>query len=344
MGKVKDLTGQIFGNWKVLKRGESRLYTDGCKRTTWTCQCLKNPEYITDKVGVSLQKLTKPTCMGCVGCKDRDLTGRVFGRLTVLHVGMPVEDSSGRRYKTWTCECSCEKHTIKDIKEKELLYGSVKSCGCLKREVVKTVNKTHGKCYTPLYHIWMSMKARCYRESDCGYTNYGARGITICDEWKNDFLAFEEWSLQHGYKQGLSIDRIDNNGRYAPDNCRWVSSEVQANNKRNTRYLTVDGVTKPIAVWAKERNIPVERIRDRILKLGWSDKDAISKPSQKYGKQVYAVKGNEVLEFESCRKAAKFFDINHIRMSELCRKPGGGIYQGYHIYYVNQNNDNQRVV
>jgi hypothetical protein len=125
------------------------------------------------------------------------------------------------------------------------------------------------------------MKQRCLNENNIQYIDYGERGITICEEWKNDFELFYNWSISNGYEEGLSIDRINNDKGYYPDNCRWTNELVQANNTRSNHYLTFGSETKTIAEWGRELNLPAKIISDRITKQGWSIEKALTTPIQK---------------------------------------------------------------
>jgi len=136
---------------------------------------------------------------------------------------------------------------------------------------------THRESNTRLYNIWVNMKARCYRPTGRGYKDYGGRGIIMCDEWKNSYEAFRDWSKNNGYRDDLSIDRIDNDGNYEPNNCRWVDIYIQANNKRDNRFVTVDGETKTISQWSRIVGINKKTIQQR-LDRGMSDEDAIKTP------------------------------------------------------------------
>ena len=132
----------------------------------------------------------------------------------------------------------------------------------------------HGLRKTRLYRIWANIKTRCYNQNDPHFKRWGARGITVCDEWKNDFKSFYDWSMSNGYSDELTIDRIDNNGNYEPSNCRWVSVYEQNKNKRNVKFITYNGKTQSIVEWTHELGLGKETIRER-LKRGWSETECI---------------------------------------------------------------------
>ena len=165
----------------------------------------------------------------------KNLTGQRFGRLVV------IERSGSDKYRRamWKCQCDCGE--IRVEYSTNLLGGRVNSCGCLRAE--KNRNRiTHGKRKSRLYCVWSDMKNRCYNPKIHNYHRYGGRGITICDEWRNDFQAFYEWAMANGYDENApymqcTIDRIDNDKGYSPDNCRWVDMKVQNNNKSNNRKV-----------------------------------------------------------------------------------------------------------
>ena len=140
---------------------------------------------------------------------------------------------------------------------------------------------THGDSQTKLYKTYQRMKNRCYRKNFPHYEIYGGRGIKICDEWLNDFVKFKDWALKNGYKEGLSIDRINVNGDYEPSNCQWITMEEQANNKRNNIFYTINGITKTQTQWCKYYNIPVTNVRRR-LSSGWDIEKALTTPIRKW--------------------------------------------------------------
>lgn len=155
-----------------------------------------------------------------------DLTGMNFSRLTVLRRS---ENNTNQGKPKWVCECECG--NITEVGGYELKSGNTKSCGCLDRESARERMFVHGMKHSKLYYIWSNMKDRCYREGNRRYSRYGQRGIKVCDEWLNDFTSFHDWSMMKGYKDGLSIERIDNDGNYEPENCKWIPMGEQAKNK-----------------------------------------------------------------------------------------------------------------
>lgn len=172
-----------------------------------------------------------------------DLTGRRFGRLLVI-------EKYGHKGKTvaWLCKCDCG--TEVTVRGADLRRGVTQSCGCLHKEDLIERNTRHGLHSTRLYNIWGVMVQRCYNPNTHCYDAYGGRGIEICREWRDDFQAFYEWSMKNGYKENLTIDRMDNDKGYSPDNCRWVTRKVQANNTRRNHYITYNGETRTLSEWA----------------------------------------------------------------------------------------------
>lgn len=177
-----------------------------------------------------------------------DLTGKQYGRLTVIKLNGKDKHNNAM----WECKCSCGNNII--IRGATLRNGRARSCGCLHRELTKLLAKnniTHNKSNTRLYRIWQNMKSRCYYKQNNRYKDYGERGIVVCDEWKNNFKSFYNWSIKNGYNENLTIDRLDVNGNYTPTNCRWATNEQQAKNKRSNRNFTYKGKTRCLAEWCK---------------------------------------------------------------------------------------------
>lgn len=208
--------------------------------------------------------------------KIEDLSGKRYGRLTVMHQNGFKYNPSGQRTVLWHCKCDCGKE--KDIPASTLKNGRSKSCGCLNRELSSERATKHGGCkqymLERLYKIWRDMKNRCYQESSINFKNYGGRGIKICERWM-DYKNFRDWAVSHGYKDGLSIDRIDVNGNYCPENCRWATAVEQANNRRTNISITAFGMTKTAAEWEKYAGIKQHTILARI-NSGWSAEKAVS--------------------------------------------------------------------
>lgn len=192
--------------------------------------------------------------------KAQDLTGMKFGHLTVIELAEPIGNK--RRYK---CVCDCGTETI--VFSSNLKRGNTRSCGCLRTEKLVSRNKTHGMRGTKLYGIWASMRSRCNNPHNKEYHRYGGRGIVCCEEWK-DFTQFKEWALKSGYEDGLSLDRIDNDGDYCPHNCRWATREQQSSNTSQNVFLTYNGETKTIAQWCRTVGSYESRLSWRY-KQGW---------------------------------------------------------------------------
>lgn len=204
--------------------------------------------------------------------KLKDLTGQRFGRLVVMERAESYIQPSGQKKTQWRCKCDCGNEII--TVGYNLTRGLTTSCGCVRTERLIKMNKTHGKSNHILFSKWEHMKDRCCNPNDKRYKNYGGRGIKICDEWLNSFESFYKWSIENGYEDGLTIDRINVNGNYEPNNCRWTTWNIQCNNRTNNVYIEYNGETKTLKQWCDILNIDYKKAHNRIHKLKWDAKRA----------------------------------------------------------------------
>jgi len=200
-----------------------------------------------------------------------DRTGLRFGRLVVLGF-------AGKRGTNnfWLCRCDCGQE--KEVAWSALGAGLTRSCGCLRDELIRTQCRTHGRARTPEYVSWCSMINRCTNEADKTYQNYGARGITICERWRH---SFENFFADMGKKpsSGHSIDRIDNDGHYTPENCRWATALQQSRNRRRRHRVTFRGETHCLTEWAEITGLKFSLLSDRF-KAGWPPELALTTPAR----------------------------------------------------------------
>jgi len=194
-----------------------------------------------------------------------DLTGKVYGRLTVLSLHGSRREPSGRIRRLWLCRCECGRETV--AAGNNLRTGHTTSCGSKKHQ-----RNYHGVTHTPIYHVWENMIARCTNERHPSWKDYGGRGITVCERW----MKFAEFYKDMGesYRTGLTIDRRDNNAGYCKDNCRWIPQAYQPLNMRSTRHVTVGNVTMAAKQWARKTGVVYGTLLGR-LNRGWSHERAI---------------------------------------------------------------------
>lgn len=283
MGKLIDLTGQRFGRLIVTGRAAS----NGCgHHAKWNCVCDCGNQ--KDVVGKDL-RTGKTTSCGCYSREKihemffMDVIGQRFGRLVVLKDLSPRINTSGRKRAMVLCKCDCGNEIA--VMKESVTGGTTKSCGCLQKERAAEVQTVHGGASSRLYNVWAAMLRRCENSNSGDYHNYGGRGIKVCEEWHR-FENFREWGLANGYdeesKRGqCTIDRIDNNAGYCPQNCRWVDTATQNNNKRSTHFLTYNGETHSITEWAKTAGINREALNARINKYKWPTEKALTIPCRK---------------------------------------------------------------
>lgn len=187
---------------------------------------------------------------------QQDLTGSRFGRLTVLEkAGVRGQGKRGSR-SLWRCRCDCGNDII--VIRNSLVGGNTRSCGCLEQENKKTMHLKHGMAKTRLWKIWIDMRNRCEREEDKSYPYYGGRGISVCEEWK-EFSPFKKWAIENGYNDALTIERIDTDGDYCPDNCRWATRKEQTRNRRITKKVMYHGEEKTIGEIAEIEEIAYQQ-------------------------------------------------------------------------------------
>ena len=207
-----------------------------------------------------------------------DLTGKRFCKLVVIK---QCGTRNGKRM--WECICDCG--SISVVSTNQLTSGHTKSCGCL---AGRPGNKSPGWKGTTVYSRWQAMKKRCYQVGTAGYENYGGRGIKVCDEWKNNPSAFCEWALANGFSEELTLDRIDVNGDYCPENCRWATKTEQARNKRNNRIVEYNGRKMTEAEYSEITGVKHGSIDWRLNRSQMSEYDAVNRPirAQKKGVEL----------------------------------------------------------
>jgi len=206
--KANDLIGKVFGRLTVIERLQNSQYG----QARWRCLCQCGKEAITTTS--TLNSGGKISC-GCAAFYD--LTGRRFGMLEAIR-----RDENIKEKVSWVCKCDCGKFTSSTTGN--LLRGKSASCGCVR-------TKHNGKG-TRLYRIWTGIKTRCLNPNDHAWDRYGGRGISICEEWKDNFGAFQDWAFSHGYDNTLTIDRKENDKGYFPDNCRWITRSENSKKAR----------------------------------------------------------------------------------------------------------------
>ena len=227
-----------------------------------------------------------------------NLLGKKFNRLTVV-----ARAENNKQGKTrWLCKCECGNTKI--ILGDSLRSGKTTSCGCVHSEISKQVFKKkstkHDMCYSRIYKIWRGIEQRCYYPKHASYKYYGAKGIKVCQEWLEDFMNFYNWAINNGYSDDLTIDRINVNGNYEPNNCRWINSKEQARNRGNNHLFTFRGETHCITEWAEIYNLSVGLLNNRISKCKWDFEKAITTPIRK--KRMSNTKSNNYSKINSKRK------------------------------------------
>lgn len=212
----------------------------------------------------------------------KDLTGKNFGKLNVVK----FSHMSEKHQAYFLCKCSCGNEKI--IRGAYLTNGTTKSCGCLHKEVMRKIKEKHGMANSRMYRIWAAIIKRCTNKKDSSYKYYGKRGISVCDSWRYCFDNFMKWAYLNGYEDNLTIDRIDVNKGYFPENCRWVTMKYQNRNKRNNFMVNVNGKYMCFSELCELLKIPVQKAYNRMKYLKHKKVNEIFKGCKDLGK--YSIK------------------------------------------------------
>lgn len=306
-----DLTGQVIEKLTVVRWISKTAEEEGVKKGKWECLCeCGNICYYST---TDLMNKTVKSC-GCHKAKYMhvDLVGQVFDYLT------PIEKAHENNTYGFICECKCGNTLF--VPTYELIKGIKKSCGCKHTDVLIERNYRHGMTNTRLYRVWANMIKRTENENEPSYKDYGARGIKVCEEW-HDFVVFMEWALEHGYTDELTIERIDVDGNYCPDNCRWATRKEQGYNKRNSVKLEYNGEVLTQSQLAERLGTDPKTIFGRI-KRGWSIEEIFTTPVAQGGER---------------KKIKVVYNGEDCNLIDLCREYN--IYIGTVQYRLNKGMD-----
>lgn len=255
-----DMVSKVFGRLTVIR------FSHVCpkkRNACWICKCECGNEI--SAFGTSLRSGSVKSC-GCLRLerlsasaieKMADLTGLKFGHLTVLG----LFSHTPNKPTLWTCICMCG--SVKNYLVGNLKQGFSTSCGCLTKERMRESKTTHGFGRHPLYRRWAGMISRCYNPNVKAYKHYGGRGISVCKEWREDFMNFYN-DMSDGFEKELQLDRINVNGDYCKENCRWVTPIENGRNKRNTVFFSINGETKTVKEWASIFNVNYQSMLERV--------------------------------------------------------------------------------
>ena len=206
--------------------------------------------------------------------KIKDLTDKVFGKLKVIC----IDEERSNRKTYWVCQCECG--NIISVRS-DILQTTQKTCGCGKYERLKgnTYQRTHNMSKTRLYRIWQGIKGRTgQKKTNSHYKTYFEKDIKMCDEWSSSFETFYGWAVENGYKENLTIDRINNDGNYEPSNCRWVTAEEQARNRDTNIKIKIGNVTKTLIEWCKLFELDYKRVEARYYRFEENSLDYLFQP------------------------------------------------------------------
>lgn len=233
--KAIDLTGKRFGKLVVIERCYDLPKKEGT--VYWRCKCDCGNEKI-----VTSNRLRSGDTSSCGCARRNNLVGKRFGRLLVI-------EKAGKMNGNQTYFCKCDCGNIVRCYHSNLTKGASTSCGCFQKETALKRFTTHGMRKSRLYCIYANMKSRCTNPHNKRYSSYGGRGICVCDDWLHSFENFYCWAMQSGYSESLTIDRINVNENYCPENCRWVTISEQSNNQRKTIKITILGKEQSLKQW-----------------------------------------------------------------------------------------------
>lgn len=247
MNKTVDISGKRFGYLTAVKIDKKVPRKNGGNTMYWLCKCDCGKYVSVDYGNLTRKNRSTKSC----GCKTKemisssrisDITGMRFGKLVAIRIDHIEERKNGRKHTMWLCKCDCGNETITSVSH--LKSGVTSSCGCIRMS-------KNGLSRTRLSAIYNGMISRCYDEKDTAFKNYGGRGIYLCDEWRNSFMSFYNWSVNNGYDDFLTIERINNDKGYSPENCKWATRIEQANNKRNNVMIDNGKETHTISQWSR---------------------------------------------------------------------------------------------
>lgn len=251
MSKFKDLSGNKYQHLNIVRFLERKD-----RKSLYLCRCDCGKEVILSSQAFKDKKQMSCGCQTWKNTRKIDMAGKRFNKLLVLE-----EFGKRRKEILWDCLCDCGNH--RQATGYDLSSGKTISCLKCSKERVSTSNITHNMTGTKIYHIYWDMRMRCYNDKVESYSYCGAKGTIVCDEWmgKNGFVEFLIWSNDNGYVEGLSIDRIDNNKNYSPDNCRWTTMKIQQNNRKNNKIFSVDGIEDTMSNWSEKLHIPYHQLQ-----------------------------------------------------------------------------------
>lgn len=267
----QSLVGQRFGRWIILADMGSEY---GRGEAMWNCLCDCGNKKVVRSSCLRSGESRSCGCLQKTTIYGEDHTGKKFGRWTVLKRA----ERKHRRITFWVCRCECG--TERDVAIRGIISGRSTSCGCYAKEarragIIEKVT-THGKSRTTEYQTWCSIIARCHRKTSTGYKSYGAKGIAVCDRWREDFQNFYD-DMGERPSEYHSIDRFpDTKGNYEPGNCRWATRQQQDENRG--KFYEINGERLNVSQIAKKYNVSTDTIRVRVDRLGWTIERAISIP------------------------------------------------------------------